>query len=123
MAAVALTVAKLDPNPDFVAGNKKIKFRKLTTDTGDYTTDGIAVTAASLGLKRFAALVPIGGLYDDSGADQYDILWPVGGVRYDTERQTAYLILAESAADGDPMDQKPAEAAVIASIQVMAIGN
>ena len=53
---MAITVTKLSPNPDFVAGNKRFKFRKLTF-SGNYATNGESLTAAQLGLKRVDAVI------------------------------------------------------------------
>lgn len=122
MAAVVVTAAKQTPNPDFVAGNKKFRFRTLTTDTGDYTTDGIAIPASYFGLKRFAALIPQGALRDAAGADEFDLATPIS-VRYSSDRQTAYLILYDSAGDGDALDQKPAEAMTVSTVSALAIGH
>lgn len=120
MAAVAFTVAKLSPNPDFVAGNKKFRFRTFTGDTGDYVADGITINASSFGLKRFAALIPLGGI---SKTTDFAVGWPVGAIRYNTARTAALVTLLESAADGDPMDEKPAEAMVASTSSWLAIGH
>jgi hypothetical protein len=120
MAPVAFTVSKLSPNPDFTAGNKKFRFRAFVGNTGDYVADGVTVTAAMFGLKRFAALVPLGGF---SKTTDFAVGWPVGAIRYNTERTSALITLLESAADGDPMDEKPAEAMVAHQASFMAIGH
>jgi hypothetical protein len=48
---MALTIAKFDPNPDFVSGNKKVRFRKITFDSS-YPTGGEALAASDVGLGR-----------------------------------------------------------------------
>lgn len=120
MADVALTFSKLSPNPDFVAGNKKFRFRSAVGDTGNYVADGIPVSASSFGLKRFAALIPLGG---PSKTSDYAIGWAAGQIHYNTARTIAYIPLLESAADGDPMDEKPVEAMVASLWQFLAIGH
>lgn len=120
MANVVLTFSKLDPNPDFVAGNKRFKFRSFTGDTGDYVADGIPVLASSFGLKRFSALLPLGGIVKTS---DYAVGWAAVVRGYSTNRDTAYVVLLESAADGDPMDEKPAEAMVASQGHFLAIGS
>lgn len=122
MAAVALTVSKLSPNADTTFGNTKVKFRTIATDTGDYVNDGIPLSASSCGLKRFHAVLPLGPMFDNAGADQYDLANPVS-VRFNTERTTAYLMLFEAAGDGDALDQKPAEAMQVSSLSIVAIGH
>lgn len=48
---MALIIAKLTPNPDYVSGNKKVKFRTLTFDSS-YDTAGESLTAANVNLKK-----------------------------------------------------------------------
>lgn len=48
---MALTLAKFSPDADYVAGNKRIKFRKVTFDSS-YATGGESLAAADVGLKR-----------------------------------------------------------------------
>lgn len=52
---MALTIAKLDPNPDHVAGNKKVRYRTVTFDSS-YPTDGEAIAASDFGLKKIEVL-------------------------------------------------------------------
>lgn len=122
MTAVATTISALSGSLDFKAGNKKFRFRTITTDTGDYPTDGIAITASQIGMKKFAAVIPQGLLYDNAGGDQYDLGRPFG-IRFDSVRETVYLMLYESAGDGDALDQKPAEAMTVSSVDILFIGH
>ena len=53
---------------DFIAGNKKVKFRTVQLSTGaNYTTGGETVTPAAVGLKFIAAAVPLGKATTTSG--------------------------------------------------------
>lgn len=66
---MAVSIAKLDPNPDMVVGNKKFKFRKVTGDNS-YPDGGEEITAANVGLTVLEAVIPLGSLAktDEEGA-------------------------------------------------------
>ena len=57
---MALTFAKLDPNPDHVSGNKRVRYRLVTFDNS-YPTDGEAYTASDFGLTVLEVLEIVGG--------------------------------------------------------------
>ena len=48
---MALTFAKLSPNPDRVSGNIKVRVRRITFDNS-YPAGGEAVAASDFGLKK-----------------------------------------------------------------------
>ena len=56
---MALTVAKVTGQQDFVAGNRKHKVRTITFDSS-YPTGGESLTAADLGLKSITEIRPHG---------------------------------------------------------------
>lgn len=58
---MALTFAKLSPNPDFIAGNKRFKFRKITFDSA-YPDGGEAIAASDFGLQKIDAVICMGVL-------------------------------------------------------------
>ena len=62
---MALTFAKLAPNPDHVSGNVKVRYRKVTFDSS-YPTGGEAVTAADFGLRLLYTVEICGGVAQKS---------------------------------------------------------
>ena len=61
-------VTRFSPNPDFVAGNKKFKFRQVQLTSGaNYTTGGETLTPALVGLKRIEHVIPLGLAQTTSG--------------------------------------------------------
>lgn len=64
---MALAFAKLDPNPDHVSGNKKVRYRKVTFDSA-YPDGGEAVTAADFNLFSLEFL-EICGVVHPSGTE------------------------------------------------------
>lgn len=69
---MALTFAKMSPNPDHVSGNKRFHFRKITGDSS-YPDGGEEITAANVGLKVIEAVVPMGGLAKTDEEDGYAV--------------------------------------------------
>jgi len=55
---MALTVARVTGNnPDYVDGNKRIKYRDVTFDNS-YTTGGVSLTPAMVNLKTISFVAP-----------------------------------------------------------------
>lgn len=46
----------------FAEGNRKVRYFDMTSDTGNYTTGGTTVTAASLGLRQVYFVTASGGV-------------------------------------------------------------
>src|SRR4051794_33479755 len=72
---MALTVAKVSPNADTVFGNKRIKIRDVTFDNS-YATGGLALTAATVGLKVIQQVLTDAGAKNAAGTS-------VVPIRYD----------------------------------------
>lgn len=89
----------------FKEGNLKVRFFDVTLDGGDYAQTGLAITAASLGFKRisFVTLPPV---VQKSTSALANVL----GITYASDSTSFNLFLFECGADGDQLDNKPAEA-------------
>lgn len=119
MAAAVITVSKITGAQDTVFGNRKVKFRDITADTGDYAADGFTLTAANFGLRTID-LVVIGSAAT-TGTDGATA--SVLGVEYETRTQVR-IHLYESGAQNAPMAEKTAEAyAANFTVRVMVIGR
>jgi hypothetical protein len=97
--ATTPTLAKLSPNPDFVAGNKRFKFRTVTF--GTYQDTGETIDAADLGLKRidFVAAPPIVAASATTTGIPFS-------VAYNSERTQVTLTAFESGASGAALAEK-----------------
>ena len=71
---MALTIDKLSPNPDFVAGNKRFKFRKITFDSS-YPDGGEAVTASEVGLRKIDAVIFMGQVTKTDEEGAFAVSW------------------------------------------------
>ena len=106
MAAAVITVSKPSDVQDTVVGNKKVKFRDITADTGDYAAGGFTLTAAQLGLKHVdMCIVGSSATEGTSGANAQII-----GVTYLSSGTSVKFQVYESAATGLPPLEKTAEA-------------
>lgn len=112
---VVVTATKPTAVTDGVIGNKKIKTRDITFDTGTYVTGGNTVTAASLGLKVIencwiGTQVATNGT---AGATAVPI-----GVRYASNNTSVIFQqyeLGGTGAAGDPLREKDSAEATIAN--------
>lgn len=110
MADVATTTTI---NDKFVWGNKRVRIATLAFDTGDYAAGGIAVTPGQFGLASISAVL-FQGASVDSDTKANVPFW---------NATTGKIQLFESAGDGDPMDEKPAEAMVASTLRLVVIGR
>ncbi len=120
MAAAVITVARPTGVQGCVMGNKKVRFRDVTADTGDYAAGGFSITAAQLGLKSID-FVSVGSsaTQGTAGATAQII-----GVTYAAARTSITVQVYEAAASGAPPLEKTAEAYVANFIfRVMAVGS
>lgn len=108
MAAVATTTTI---SRRTVWGDRRVVTAKLVFDTGDYADGGIAVTAAQFGFTVLEAVVPLGPAFSATLANV--VAW---------DPATSKLVLFECGADGDMLDEKPAEAMTATTLNVLAIG-
>ncbi len=119
--AVAITITKPTGVQDTTFGNKRIKVRDITFDTGTYVTGGNTITAAQVGLKRidFASFGTQGMTGGTAGAT---VNWI--GVRYASDGTSITVQQYESAATGLPgLEKTNAEATVAnATFRVLFIG-
>ena len=118
---VVVTATKPTGVQDTTFGNKKIKIRDITFDTGTYVTGGNVVTAASLGLKRID-YVGMGTQAMTGGTAGATVNWI--GVTYAAGGVSVTFQQYESAATGLPgLEKTSAEATVAnATFRVMFIG-
>ena len=70
---------------------------RLISDDGDYAANGLAVTAAMFGLSKLESLDIHGLAADGASAVLFE------GAYWDAPAST--ILLATSAADGDPLDE------------------
>lgn len=119
MAIAAAGVVQASRAQPLLGSNLHIVFVDVTL-TGSYTANGDVLTAAFCGLSTIEFALP--GTFSDS-VSAPALVWPVS-VNYVAGGASCLLVLGESAADGDPLDEKPAEA-VTAGTQgrVMVIGK
>lgn len=113
--AVAVTVTKPTGVTDYVSGNKRVRIRDITFDTGTYVTGGNTVTAAQVGLKRieivnFGTQVATNGT---SGATAN----PVGVTYNSTNTAVTFqqYELGGTGAAGDPLREKDSAEATLAN--------
>jgi hypothetical protein len=90
----------------YTSGNVKVRYFDVTLDTGDYAQTGLAITAASLGFDRVYFVTISGGLIMSTNK----LVGNVNAVSYAAGGASFNIFLYESAADGDALDNKPAEA-------------
>ena len=118
MAAAVITVTKPAATQDTVFGNKRIKFRDITADTGDYAADGFTLTASQLGLSTIDFIsVGSAATTGTDGATASLI-----GVEYESKKVVRFH-LYESGAQNAPAAEKTAEAyAANFTVRIMAVG-
>jgi hypothetical protein len=120
--AVVVTATKPTGVQDTTFGNKKIKIRDITFDTGTYVTGGNTVTAASLGLKRidYVGMGTQIATNGTAGATANPI-----GVTYAANGQSVTFQQYESAATGLPLLEKTSAEATLANFtfRAMFIGH
>lgn len=106
MATAVITVARPTGVFGCVMGNKKVRFRDVSADTGDYVQGGFSITATQLGLKAID-FVSIGSSATEgtSGANAQII-----GITYASARTSITVQVYEAAASGAPPLEKTAEA-------------
>lgn len=108
MAAVATTTTVSRRS---VWGDRRAITAKLVFDTGDYADGGIAVTPAQFDLTSIEAVIPLGVAFSATLANA--VAW---------DPATSKLVLFECGADGDMLDEKPAEAMTATTLNVLVIG-
>lgn len=102
---MAVAVAK-PSNPDRVDDQRSLKQRiRQVTLSGSYVADGEIVTAEDVGLKRIVQVHAPGAVLNDTSPTLGN---PLGIIIADDGSQVRFVLL-ESAADGDALDEKPAE--------------
>lgn len=107
----ALTQSNVQPGTSpnvirgFVDGNVKVRYFDVTLDGGDYAQTGLVITAQSLRFKRinFVTLPPVVQTANS-------LLANVLGITYASDNTSFNLFLFENGADGDQLDNKPAQA-------------
>lgn len=103
-----------------ILGTGKVCVFADVTLTGNYTANGDEVEASYFGLSTVDFVIASAAV-DSTSAPT--LVWPVG-VNYAADAASFFLILGESAADGDPLDEKPAEAVTAGTnCRVMVIGS
>lgn len=119
--AVVVTATKPAGVQDTKFGNKSIKIRDITFDTGTYVTAGNVVTAASLGLKRIDIVI-MGTQGMTGGTAGATVNWV--GVTYAADGTSVTFQQYESAATGLPgLEKTSAEATVAnATFRVLIVG-
>lgn len=119
MAALVKTLTKPTGVQDTVFGNKRIKIRDLTIDTGDYAADGFTISASELNLNRID-FVSVGSVATTGtdGATASAI-----GIEY-LSRTSIRVHLYESGAQNAPLAEKTAEAvAANFTVRLFAVGS
>ena len=109
MAGVVTTTTIEDTS---VFGTRRVVAAKLAFDTGDYASGGIAVTPAQFGLQVIKAML-FQGASIDSNTSANVAGW---------DPANSKILLFESDSEGDPLDQKPAEAMLASTLRVFVIG-
>lgn len=121
MSAVVVSVSRPSDVRGSKWGNKKVVFRDVTADTGDYSSGGFTLTAAQLGLSKHVDFCSVGSAATTgtSGATA-----SVVGVTYVSSGTSVKFQLYESGGTDAPMNEKTAEAvASNFTFRVMAVGN
>jgi hypothetical protein len=106
MAAAVITVAK--PTNVSTGTVRRVRYRDVTADTGDYAAAGFTITAAQFGLKHIDFVVA-GSLATQgtAGASALGV-----GITYAADGSSITVQLYEAAASGAPFLEKNAEAYV-----------
>ncbi len=122
MAAAVITVTKPSDVRGAVFGNKRVHFRDITADTGDYAAGGFTLTAAQLGLHNHIDFCSVGSMATDgtSGAtaEMVGITYTTGGV------SVKFQVYQTGTSADAPFNEKGAEAyAANFTFRVMVIGN
>lgn len=121
MAAAVISVTRPTDVQGCVMGNKRVRFRDITADTGDYAAGGFTLTAVQLGMSQHVdiCVVGSGATEGTSGANAQVI-----GVTYVSAGTSVKFQVYESAATGLPPLEKTAEAyPANFTFRVMVIGN
>jgi hypothetical protein len=121
MAAAVITVTRPTDVRGCKMGNKKVVFRDITADTGDYAAGGFTLTAAQLGLSKHVDFCMVGSSATEGtdGANAQII-----GVTYVSSGTSVKFQVYEAAASGAPPLEKTAEAYPANFIfRVMVVGN
>jgi hypothetical protein len=107
MAAAVITVTRPAGVTGCVIGNKKMRFRDISADTGDYVAGGFTLTATQLGNFKHIDMVVVGSSATEgtAGANAQVI-----GVTYAADGTSATFQVYEAAASGAPPLEKTAEA-------------
>jgi len=108
MAAAVITVTRPTDVKGCVVGNKRMAFRDITADTGDYAAGGFTLTASQLvsGAKHID-FCAVGSCATDgtAGATAQGI-----GVTYVSSGTSVKFQVYESGGTDAPMNEKTAEA-------------
>lgn len=111
MAAAVITKAKPVGVTGYNSGNKKIRYLKVTSNTGDYAAGGFDIDASDFGLRHldFVSLNSGIATQGTNGASGVGI-----GITMASDRTslTVQLYEVDTAADGAPFQEKGAEAMV-----------
>lgn len=106
MATAVITVTRPASSSDSTFGNKKIRIRDITSDTGDYVVGGFTLTAAQFGLRRFDFITIDGAATEGTAGANAQVI----GFRYNATSTAVTVQVYESAATGLPPLEKTAEA-------------
>lgn len=104
MAAAVITVAR--PTGVSVGTARRVRYRDITADTGDYAAGGFTVTAAQCGLKHIDFFCVGSAATEGTDGANAQII----GVRYASDGSSVTVQVYESAASGAPPLEKTAEA-------------
>lgn len=122
MTALAITYTKVAGVHDTKEGNKSLKIRDVTIDTGTYAAGGNVILARDLDLRRidFAQIGGNGLTGGTSGATMNPI-----GVTYASDGASITVQQYESADTGLPLLEKTDTEATVASaaFRLMVIGQ
>jgi hypothetical protein len=110
--AVTITITKPTGVQDTTFGNKKIKVRDITFNTGTYVTGGNTILASDVGLKRID-FVSVGTMGMTGGTSGATINWI--GITYAAGGTSITVQQYESAATGLPGLEKTSSEATVAN--------
>jgi hypothetical protein len=102
-ATMALgTITKPSPNPDYAAGNKKVRVRDIQLTSGaNYTTGGETITAAAVGMRRIESAMPMGLALPSGGATSRSVAFILGNGVTNTKMLVHTTASAEAASNSD----------------------
>jgi hypothetical protein len=104
MATAVITVAK--PASVSTGTTRRVRYRDITADTGDYVAGGFTVTAAQCGLKHIDFFSVGSAATEGTAGANAQII----GVTYAADGTSVTVQVYESAATGLPPLEKTAEA-------------